>query len=161
MVMAVATAMCATTLTACGGDDDDLLEPEETGTITFYEPCLEWGCNTDYVQAYMSGWELTFDGGDGGILGYANKNATMTVYYSFFDDNNGLSMSSVIYVSDNVNYFISEIKKRYNITLTKDEEYSKGGYVCYYGTGTIGGQASGVVLQGDGTSVTVNYILRD
>lgn len=156
MVMAVATAMCATTLTACGGDDDDLLEPEETGTITFFEPCLEWECNTDYVQAYMSGWEL-YEGSINTAQVYTRKNTTTTVNYGFNGKDGGLFRAQVEYKTDNMDFFISEIKKRYNITLTEKEGDREEYGVFYGGTGTINGRAVGILLFCTTTAVSVLY----
>ena len=72
MMMAVLAAMCMTTFTACGGDDDDDIPGQDVpGTVTYYEPCFDWGKNTDHVKAYMSGWELV-DGSNDYALLYQN-----------------------------------------------------------------------------------------
>ena len=160
MMMALMGCMC-TTFTACGGDDDDDLPGQEVpGTVTYYEPCFDWGSNTDHVKAYMSGWELVEGSNDYALL-YSNYKNTTTVTYTFLGRNQGLSMVSVTYITGNASYIISEIQQRYGMTLTKDETSSKKGDTVYSGTGTIGGRTIAVLLHSTSATVTVIYGIPD
>ena len=161
LMMAVLAAMCMTTFTACGGDDDDDLPGQDVpGTVTYYEPCFDWGSNTDHVKAYMSGWELVEGSNDYALL-YSNHKNTTTVTYTFLGRNQGLSMVSVTYITGNVQYIISEIEKRYSMTLSKDEASSQKGDTVYSGTGTIGGRTIAVLLHSTSATVTVIYGIPD
>jgi hypothetical protein len=161
LMMAVLAAMCMTTFTACGGDDDDDIPGQDVpGTVTYYEPCFDWGSNTDHVKAYMSGWELV-DGSNDYALLYQNGKNTTTVTYTFLGRNQGLSMVSVTYITGNATYIISEIEKRYSMTLTKDEASSKKGDTVYSGNGTIGGRTIAVLLHSTDATVTVIYGIPD
>ena len=95
-----------------------------------------------------------------GLL-YQNGKNTTTVTYTFLGRNQGLSMVSVTYITGNATYIISEIEKRYNMTLTKDDESSKKGDTVYSGTGTIGGRTIAVLLHSTGATVTVIYGIPD
>ena len=159
-MLALMGCMC-TTFTACGGDDDDDIPGQEVpGTVAYYEPCFDWGSTTDHVKAYMSGWELVEGSNDYALL-YSNHKNTTTVTYAFLGRNQGLSMVSVTYIASSVNYFISEIERRYKITMTKDEESSKKGDTVYSGNGTIGGRAIAVILHSTGATVTVIFGIPD
>ena len=161
LMMAVLAAMCMTTFTACGGDDDDDLPGQEVpGTVTYYEPCFDWGSNTAHVKAYMSGWELVEGSNDYALL-YSNYKNTTTVTYTFLGRNQGLSMVSVTYITGNASYIILEIQQRYGMTLTKDEASSKKGDTVYSGTGTIGGRTIAVLLHSTSATVTVIYGIPD
>lgn len=160
-MMAALAAMCVTSFTACGGDDDDDIPGQDVPvTVTYYEPCFDWGSNTDHVKAYMSGWELVEGSNDYALL-YSNHKNTTTVTYTFLGRNQGLSMVSVTYITGNATYIISEIEKRYNMTLTKDDESSKKGDTVYSGTGTIGGRTIAVLLHSTSSSVTVIFGIPD
>ena len=161
MMMAALAAMCVTSFTACGGDDDDDIPGQDVpGTVTYYEPCFDWGSNTDHVKAYMSGWELVEGSNDYALL-YSNHKNTTTVTYTFLGRNQGLSMVSVTYITGNVQYIISEIEKRYSMTLSKDEASSQKGDTVYSGTGTIGGRTIAVLLHSTSATVTVIYGIPD
>lgn len=161
LMMAVLAAMCMTTFTACGGDDDDDLPGQDVpGTVTYYEPCFDWGATTDHVKAYMSGWDLV-EGSNDYALMYSNGRNTTTVTYAFLDRNHGLSMVTVTYITSNAQYIISEIEKRYSMTLTKDDASSKKGDTVYSGTGTIGGRTIAILLHSTGATVTVIYGIPD
>lgn len=160
MMVALMGCMCIT-FTACGGDDDDDLPGQEvTGSVTYYEPCFDWGSNTDHVKAYMSGWDLVETSNDYAQM-YSNGRNTTTVTYAFLGRNHGLSMVTVTYITGNANYIISEIQKRYGITLTKDDASSQKGDTVYSGTGTIGGRTIAVLLHSTGATVTVIYGIPD
>jgi len=160
MMLALMGCMC-TTFTACGGDDDDDIPGQDVpGTVTYYEPCFDWGSNTDHVKAYMSGWELVEGSNDYALL-YSNHKNTMTVTYTFLGRNQGLSMVSVTYITGNATYIISEIEKRYNMNLTKDDESSKKGDTVYSGAGTIGRRTIALLLHSTGATVTVIYGIPD
>ncbi len=161
MMMAVFAAMCVTSFTACGGDDDDDIPGKEvSGSVTYYEPCFDWGSTNDHVKAYMTGWELV-DGSNDYALLYSNGKNTTTVTYAFLGSRHGLSMVTVTYITGNVNYFISEIQKRYGITLTKDDASSNQGDTVYSGNGTIGGRNIAVILHSTSATVTVIYGIPD
>ena len=160
MMVVLMGCMC-TTFIACGGDDDDDLPGQDApSTVTYYEPCFDWGKNTDHVKAYMSGWDLV-EGSNDYALMYSNGRNTTTVTYAFLGRNHGLSMVTVTYITSNANYIISEIEKRYNMTLTKDEASSKQGDTVYSGNGTIGGRTIAVLLHSTGATVTVIYGIPD
>ena len=160
MMLALMGCMC-TTFIACGGDDDDDLPGQDApSTVTYYEPCFDWGKNTDHVKAYMSGWELVEGSNDYALL-YSNHKNTTTVTYTFLGRNQGLSMVSVTYITGNVQYIISEIEKRYSMTLSKDEASSQKGDTVYSGTGTIGGRTIAVLLHSTSATVTVIYGIPD
>ena len=157
----MAVTFGALAFTACGGDDDDDLPGQDApSTVTYYEPCFDWGKNTDHVKAYMSGWDLVEGSNDYALL-YSNGKNTTTVTYAFLGRNQGLSMVTVTYITSNVNYIISEIQKRYGITLTKDDASSQKGDTVYSGNGTIGGRTIAVLLHGTGATVTVIYGIPD
>ncbi len=152
--------MC-TTFTACGGDDDDDIPGQDVpGSVTYYEPCFEWGSNTDHVKAYMSGWDLVEGSNDYALL-YSNGQNTTTVTYSFLGSNRGLSMVAVTYITSDVNYIISEIQKRYGITLIKNDASSKQGDTVYSGNGTICGRTIAVLLHSTSATVTVIFGILD
>ena len=160
MMVALMGCMC-TTFIACGGDDDDDLPGQEVpGTVTYYEPCFDWGSSTDHVKAYMSGWDLV-EGSNDYVLLYSNGKNTTTVTYAFLGSRHGLSMVTVTYITGNANYIISEIQKRYGITLTKDDASSQKGDTVYSGNGTIGGRTIAVILHSTGATVTVIYGIPD
>ena len=160
MMVALMGCMC-TTFTACGGDDDDDLPRQEvTGSVTYYEPCFDWGSNTDHVKAYMSGWDLVETSNDYAQM-YSNKKNTTTVTYAFLGSRHGLSMVTVTYITSNVNYIISKIEKRYNMTLTRDDASSQKGDTVYSSNGTIGGRTIAVILHSTGATVTVIYGIPD
>ena len=101
MMMAVFAAMCVTSFTACGGDDDDDIPGKEvSGSVTYYEPCFDWGSTNDHVKAYMTGWELV-DGSNDYALLYSNGKNTTTVTYAFLGSRHGLSMVTVTYITSN------------------------------------------------------------
>ena len=160
MMVALMGCMC-TIFTACGGDDDDDLPGQEVpGTVTYYEPCFDWGSNTDHVKAYMSGWELVEGSNDYALL-YTNNKNTTTVTYSFLGGNRGLNMVAVNYITGNVNYIKSEIERRYNMTLTKDDKNSNKGETAYSGNGVIGGRTITVLLHSTSASQSVFYKVPD
>ncbi len=161
MMLALMGCMCAT-FTACGGDDDDDDLPGQVvpGTVTYYEPCFDWGSNTDHVKAYMSGWDLVETSNDYAQM-YSNGRNTTTVTYAFLGRNQGLSMVSVTYITSNAQYIIFEIEHRYNMTLTKDEASSKKGDTVYSGNGVIGGRTIAVLLHSTGATVTVIFGIPD
>ncbi len=160
MFMALVAVVCST-FTACGGDDDDDLPGQDVpGTVTYYEPCFDWGTTTDHVKAYMSGWDLV-EGSNDYALMYSNGRNTTTVTYAFLGRNHGLSMVTVTYITSNAQYIISEIEKRYSMTLTKDDASSKKGDTVYSGNGTIGGRNIAVILHSTGAIVTVIYGIPD
>ena len=160
-VMVALMGCVCTNFTACGGDDDDDLPGQElTGSVTYYEPCFDWGSNTDHVKAYMSGWDLVETSNDYAQM-YSNKKNTTTVTYAFLGSRHGLSMVTVTYITSNVNYIISEIEKRYNMTLTKDDATSQKGDTVYSSNGTIGGRTIAVILHSTGATVTVIYGIPD
>ena len=70
-------------------------------------------------------------------------------------------MVSVTYITGNVQYIISEIERRYSMTLTKDEASSKKGDIVYSGTGTIGGRTIAVLLHSTGATVTAIFGMPD
>ena len=155
--------MCVTSFTACGGDDDDddLPGQEVKSSVTYYEPCLDWGSTPAHVKAYMSGWKLDENSNDYGLL-YSNDSNTITVAYGFLDSRNGLSIVDVTYNNSNVNNIVSEIQKRYNMTLTKkDDPDLKEGDALYLGYGTIGGRNIAVLLHSTGATVRVVYDIPD
>ncbi len=158
MMLALMGCMC-TTFTACGGDDD-LPGQEVPGTVTYYEPCFDWDSSTDHVKAYMSGWDLVEGSNDYAQM-YQNGKNTTTVTYTFLGRNQGLSMVTVTYITGNVQYIISEIEKRYSMTLTKDELSSQKGDTVYSGNGIIGGRTIAVLLHSTGATVTVIFGIPD
>ena len=105
-MMAVLAAMCMTSFIACGGDDgDDVPGQDVPGTVTYYEPCFDWGSNTDHVKAYMSGWDLV-EGSNDYALMYSNGRNTTTVTYAFLGSRHSLSMVTVTYITSNAQYII-------------------------------------------------------
>ncbi len=160
LMLVLMGCMC-TTFTACGGDDDDDVPKEDLpSTATYFEPCFDWGSTTDHVKAYMSGWDLAEESNDYAQM-YTNHKNTTTVVYTFLGRNQGLSMLTVTYITGNAQYIISEIEKRYNMTLTKDDESSKKGDTVYSGTGTIGGRTIAVLLHSTSATVTVIFGIPD
>ena len=156
-LMAMVAIACVTAFTACGGDDDDL-PGQEPGTVVFFEPCLEFGSNQEHVKDYMSGgtWQLLEESNDY-VLMYTNSNTTTTVTYSFIGTGKGLTMSTVTYVTFNAQFIISEIERRYKVTLRKDTDASQPGDTMYAGQATIGGRTIGIVAHCTSASVTVIY----
>jgi hypothetical protein len=108
----------------------------------------------------MSGWDLV-EGSNDYALMYSNGSNTTTVTYAFLGSGHGLSMVTVTYITSNVNYIISEVQKRYGITLTKDDASSQKGDTVYSGNGTIGGRNIAVILHSTGATVTVIYGIPD
>jgi hypothetical protein len=160
VLMALMGCMC-TTFTACGGDDDDDIPGQDvSGTVSYYEPCFDWGSNVDHVKAYMSGWDLVEGSNDYALL-YSNHKNTTTVTYTFLGRNQGLSMVAVTYITGNAQYIISEIERRYSMTLTKDEASSKKGDTVYADNGTIGGRTIAIAAHSTSASVSVFYKIPD
>ncbi len=108
----------------------------------------------------MSGWELVEGSNDYALL-YSNHKNTTTVTYTFLGRSQGLSMVTVTYITSNAQYIISEIERRYNMTLTKDDESSKKGDTVYSGNGRIGGRAIVVLLHSTSATVTVIFGIPD
>ena len=80
-----------------------------------------------------------------------------TVTYSFIGTGKGLTMSTVTYVTFNAHFIISEIERRYKVTLRKDTDASQPGDTMYAGQATIGGRTIGIVAHCTSASVTVIY----
>ena len=161
MNVVMMATMCVTSFTACGGDDEDDLPGQDVpGTVTYYEPCFDWGSNTNHVKAYMSGWDLVETSNDYAQM-YSNGRNTTTVTYAFLGRNQGLSMVAVNYITGNVNYIISEIERRYSMTLTKDDKNSNKGETAYSGQGVIGGRTITVLLHSTTVSQSVFYKVPD
>ena len=160
--MAMVASMCVATFTACGGSDDDDLPGQETGTVTFVEPCLDFGTNREHVKEYMSGssWQLVDESNDY-VLMYTDSRSTTTVSYSFIGSNRGLSMVAVNYVTANVQYILSEVERRYKTTLTKDSSATNKAETVYAGQATIGGRTVAIVAHCTSASVSVFYKIPD
>ena len=157
-MMAVLAIACVTTLTACGGDDDDDLPGQESGTVAFYEPCLEFGSSQEHVKDYMSGgtWQLVEESNEY-VLMYTNSSTTTTVSYSFIGTGKGLTMSTVTYITYNAQSIVSEIERRYKVTLKKDTDATQPGDTMYGGQATIGGRTIAIVAHCTSATVTVIY----
>lgn len=158
MIVALMGSMC-TIFTACGGDDDDDTTGQDVpGTVTYYEPCLEFGSSQEHVKDYMPGgtWQLLEESNEY-VLMYKNSSTTTTVTYSFIGTGKGLTMSTVSYVTFNAQFIISEIERRYKVTLRKNTDASQPGDTMYAGQATIGGRTIGIVAHCTNASVTVIY----
>ena len=162
MMVALMGCMCMTSFTACGGDDDDDIPGQDVpGTVTYFEPCFDWGSNTDHVKAYMSGsWQLV-DGSNDYALLYTNSQNTTTVTYSFLGSNRGLNMVAVNYITSKAQSIISEIERRYKTTLTMDADSSKKGDTVYVGQATIGGRTIAIAAHCTSASVSVFFRIPD
>ena len=162
MTVAMVAVVCVTTFTACGGDDDDDLPGQESGTVSFYEPCLEFGSSQEHVKDYMSGgtWQLLEESNDY-VLMYTNSSTTTTVSYSFIGTGKGLTMSTVTYITYNAQSIISEIERRYKVTLKKDTDAVQPGDTMYGGQATINGRNIGIVAHCTSATVTVIYGIPD
>ena len=161
ILMAMVAVACLTTFTACGGDDDDL-PGQESGTVAFYEPCLEFGSSQEHVKDYMSGgtWQLVEESNEY-VLMYSNSNTTTTVSYSFIGTGKGLTMSTVTYITYNAQSIISEIERRYKVTLKKDTDAVQPGDTMYGGQAVINGRNIGIVAHCTSATVTVIYGIPD
>ena len=160
ILMSMVAAMCVITITACGGDDDDDLPGQELGTVAFYEPCLEFGSSQEHVKDYMSGgaWQLVEESNEY-VLMYTNSSTTTTVSYSFIGTGKGLTMSTVTYITYNAQSIVSEIERRYKVTLKKDT--TNKAETVYAGQATIGGRTIAIVAHCTGATVTVIYGIPD
>lgn len=162
ILMAVLAIMCVTTFVSCGSDDEDDLPSQETETVTFVEPCLEFGSSREYVKEYMSGssWQLVEESNDY-VLMYTDSKSTSTVTYSFIGSSRGLSMVAVNYVTSKVQSIVSEIERRYKITMTKDTDATNKAETVYTGQSTIGGRTIAIVAHCTSASVSVFYKIPD
>lgn len=162
-LMAIMAVVCTTTLTACGGDDDDDdISGIETGAVAFVEPCLDFGSKMEHVKEYMSGssWQLLEESNDY-VLMYTDSRSTTSVIYSFIGSNRGLSMVSVNYITSKAQPFLSEIERRYKMTLTKDDDASNKAETVYAGQTTIGGRTVAIVAHCTSASVSIFYGIPD
>ena len=162
ILMAMVAAMCVTTFTACGGDDDDDVPGQESGTVAFYEPCLEFGSSQEHVKDYMSGgtWQLVEESNEY-VLMYTNNSTSTTVSYSFIGTGKGLTMSTVTYITYNAQSVVSEIERRYKVTLKKDTDATNKAETVYAGQATINGRNIGIVAHCTSATVTVIYGIPD
>ena len=162
IMMAMVAIVCVTTFTACGGDDDDDLPGQEAGTVAFVEPCLEFGASQEHIKDYMSGatWQLLEESNEY-VLMYTNSSTTTTVSYSFIGTGKGLTMSTVTYITYNAQSIISEIERRYKVTLKKDTDAVHPGDTMYGGQATINGRTIGIVAHCTSATVTVIYGIPD
>ena len=144
ILMAVLAIMCVTTFVSCGSDDEDDLPSQETGTVTFVEPCLEFGSSREYVKEYMSGssWQLVEESNDY-VLMYTDSKSTSTVTYSFIGSSRGLSMVAVNYIT------------------SKDTDATNKAETVYTGQSTIGGRTIAIVAHCTSASVSVLYKIPD
>lgn len=162
VMMALMGCMCMTSFTACGGDDDDDDPGIETGTVSFVEPCLDFGTSREHVKEYMSGssWQLVEESNDY-VLMYTDSRSTTTVTYSFIGSSRGLSMVAVNYITSKAQSIVSEIERRYKTTLTMDADSSKKGDTVYAAQTTIGGRIIAIVAHCTSASVSVFYKIPD
>jgi len=162
ILMAMVAVMCVTTFTACGGDDDDDLPGQEPGTVTFYEPCLEFGSSRDHVKDFMSGgiWQLMEESNEY-VQMYSNSQNTTTVTYSFIGTGKGLTMSTVTYLTSNSQSIVTEVERRYKVTLKKDTEAIQPGDTAYGGQATINGRTIAIMVHFTSATATVIYGLPD
>ena len=162
MTVAMVAVVCVTTFSACGGDDDDDLPGAESGTVAFYEPCLEFGSSREHVKDYMSGgtWQLVEESNEY-VLMYTNSSPPTTVTYSFIGTGKGLTMSTVTYITYNAQSISSEIERRYKVTLKKDTDATQPGDTMYGGQATINGRTIGIVVHCTSATVTVIYGIPD
>ena len=160
ILMAMVAIVCVTTFTACGGDDDDDLPGQEPGTVAFYEPCLEFGSSQEHVKDYMSGggWQLVEESNEY-VLMYTNSSTTTTVSYSFIGTGKGLTMTTVTYITYNAQSIVSEIERRYKVTLKKDA--TNKAETVYAGQATIGGRTIAIMAHCTSAAVTVIYGIPD
>ena len=160
ILMAMVAVMCVTGLTACGGDDDDDLPGQEPGTVTFYEPCLEFGSSREHVKDFMSGgtWQLMEESNEY-VQMYTNSSTTTTVSYSFIGTGKGLTMTTVTYITYNAQSVVSEIERRYKVTLKKDA--TNKAETVYAGQTTIGGRTIAIMAHCTSATVTVIYGIPD
>lgn len=158
ILMAMVAVMCVTTFTACGGDDDDDLPGQEPGTVTFYEPCLEFGSSRDHVKDFMSGgtWQLMEESNEY-VQMYSNSQNTTTVTYSFIGTGKGLTMSTVTYITYNAQSIVTEVERRYKVTMKKDTDATQPGDTVYGGQATINGRTIGIIVHCTSATATVIY----
>lgn len=162
MIVAMVVIVSVTTFTACGGDDDDDVQVVDPGTVSFVEPCLEFGASKDRVKEYMSGssWQLTEESNEY-VMMYIDSKSTTAVTYSFIGSGKGLTMSTVTYITHNSQPIISEIERRYKVTLEKDIDTVQPGDTMYGGQTTINGRNIGIVAHCTSATVTVIYGIPD
>lgn len=162
MMLALMGAMCLTTLTACGDDDEEDVPELNTESVAFVEPCLEFGSSREHVKDYMAtgSWELMDESNDY-VLMYTDNNSMTTVTYSFIGTNRGLTMAAVTYLTSKAQSIISEIERRYNTTLTMDADSSNKGDTVYAGQATIGGRTISIVAHATSATVSVFYKIPD
>ena len=160
ILVAMVAIVCVTTFTACGGDDDDDLPGQEPGTVAFYEPCLEFGSSQEHVKDYMSGggWQLVEESNEY-VLMYTNSSTTTTVSYIFIGTGKGLTMTTVTYITYNAQSIVSEIERRYKVTLKKDA--TNKAETVYAGQATIGGRTIAIMAHCTSATVTVIYGIPD
>lgn len=162
ILMAALAIVCVTTFVSCGGDDNDDDPGIETGTVTFVEPCLDFGTSKEHVKEYMSGssWQLVEESNDY-VLMYTDSRSTTTVTYSFIGSSRGLSMVAVNYITSKAQSIVSEIERRYKITMTKDTDATNKAETVYAGQTTIGGRTIAIVAHCTNASVSVFYKIPD
>ena len=148
--------------TSCGDDDDDDLPGQESGAVAYVEPCLEFGSSQEHVKDYMSGggWQLLEESNQY-VLMYTNSSTTTTVNYSFIGTGKGLTMSTVTYITYNAQSIISEVERRYKVTLKKDTDAVQPGDTMYAGQAAINGRNIGIVAHCTNATVTVIYKIPD
>lgn len=162
MVAAMVAVVSVTTFTACGGDDDDDVIVVEPGTVTFVEPCLEFGASKDRVKEYMSNssWQLEEETVEY-VLMYTNSSATTAVTYGFTYNKRGLNKVIVTYITNNSQSIVSEVKRHHNVTLTKDADVTNKAETMYVGQTTIGGRTVAIAVHCTNAITTVFYELPD
>ena len=162
ILMALMGCMCLTTFTACGGGDDDDVPGLNTESVAFVEPCLDFGSSREHVKDYMGtgSWELMEESNDY-VLMYTNSSTTTTVSYSFIGTGKGLTMTAVTYITYNAQSIVSEIERRYKVTLKKDTDAVQPGDTMYGGQATINGRTIGIVAHCTSATVTVIYGIPD
>ncbi len=158
--MAVFAAMCVTSFTACGGDDD--LPGQDTGTVVFVEPCLDFGSSQEHVKDFMSGstWQLSEESNEYVLL-YTNTQSATSVTYSFIGSGKGLTISTVTYLTSNSQSIVTEVERRYKVTLKKDTEAIQPGDTAYGGQATINGRTIAIMVHFTSATATVIYGLPD
>lgn len=160
--MAMLAVACVTTFTACGGDDDDDVPGQDVSSVTFVEPCLDFGSSQEHVKDYMSGrtWQLLDQSNEYALM-YTDSKSTTTITYSFIGTGKGLTMSTVTYITFSSQSIISEIERRYKTALKKDTDAVQPGDTIYSGQATIGGRSIGIVAHCTSSTVTVIYRIPD
>lgn len=134
--------LMAASLTSCGGDDDLLDDNDITvggddpydnahGGYKYFEPCFEWGCKKDVVNAFMAGckgWRFELE--DEHSISFSTPDPLTYVTYRFYND----QMAQV-----NVQYYTTTgweelketLEKNFHCTFSLYGDVSSTSYKMY------------------------------